>query len=397
MGRSESRKRRRSSSRNRALEKRTKRLENQLKDMEERLAAFHKHRARSPFRRVTSSPQGSARSRHSRQSSLSQYSKRSTNNHSSSREASRPCSNREPSSSHSRYSESSSPGNSTSHLSVNNTNCNSEGRERDPDNINIQSTQAKEQDNPDTILEIELDPATLECLGEDPSSNKTGKVNLHPAIVSRWKHILSKGGEKQTKAEIMEKYPIPSNLQTLKAPLLNPEVVPLLNEQGLKREKRLLNLQDCLGSGISALGVSLNTLLKDPESERRSLLLNSLSDAGKLCSNVHYLLSMERRSNISPGLAKAAREIAFNSEVDEYLLGKDFGDKFKNAKLVEKSSQELKPVNTLTTKKDIPVVTRKAALNRQRPFHVSRDVRRQGRQPQVRHQIQSQTRYRRSR
>lgn len=54
-------------------------------------------------------------------------------------------------------------------------------------------------------------------------------IKVHSVIAERWSHILSKGLENDIKKELIESYPAPDNLKTLKEPSLNLEIIASLN------------------------------------------------------------------------------------------------------------------------------------------------------------------------
>ncbi|KAG5866173.1 hypothetical protein JTB14_031025 [Gonioctena quinquepunctata] len=126
-------------------------------------------------------------------------------------------------------------------------------------------------------------------------------------------------------------------------------------------------------------------LILEKDTPQKGTLLPFLSDASKILANIHYLISLEGRSNIGPSLSKTARETAFRSQIDIFLFGKEFGEKYKNARWVEKQSLDLKA--TLPTNKkeatsyEMKQQTLSHPLNRKGPSHVSRDMGQRGHYP----------------
>ena len=229
--------------------------------------------------------------------------------------------------------------------------------------------------------EVELDEATLEILGDDPENKKGQTIELHTALVSRWKYILTKGLSKESRSEISNRYPFPSNCIHLNAPKLNPEVQQMLLPLSLKRDRYQMLSQQQLGAGITALGTVINTVLK--ESNLYKPLLPGLTDAGKLLTDLHYNLSISRRSWITPQLNKDVKQLAVAGEIDQFLYGSDFQESCKRVKDLKRSSNELKADSGQGFKK--PKVSTyknvKPDLNRRGPFRTLGDSKQQGQTP----------------
>ncbi|KAJ8943783.1 hypothetical protein NQ314_009650 [Rhamnusium bicolor] len=154
-----------------------------------------------------------------------------------------------------------------------------------------------------------LDEEVLRQLGDDPLAKKGNVFDLHTAVSTRWLHILSVGLDGKVKQELIEKYPSPSNLKELKAPLLNPEVLPVISDYTSKKDKYQIMDQNQLSAGITALGACINTLLENTEDPLKAKLLPLLSDAGRLLVDLHHNISTTRRAFITPSLNKAAKDI----------------------------------------------------------------------------------------
>lgn len=63
-------------------------------------------------------------------------------------------------------------------------------------------------------LQIQVDPDLLQYLGEDPESLKTKGILLHEVLLSRWSYILEEGLPADKRAELLGKYPPPSNFDS---------------------------------------------------------------------------------------------------------------------------------------------------------------------------------------
>lgn len=193
----------------------------------------------------------------------------------------------------------------------------------------------------------ELDTEVLTLLGEDPQSRDVDTAKLHPAVLTRWAHILSNGLDKEVKSELTKKYVIPSNCLGLRAPTLNPEIKAALAEVSIKKDNHQIITQNLLATGITALGTTIHNLLTTSTFTKEQIneLLPALSDAGRLLCDLHHTMSITRRQIITPTLNKTVRDVSLAAPIDEMLYGRDFHEKFKTIKEMEKSSRELKTLN----------------------------------------------------
>ncbi|KAJ8968787.1 hypothetical protein NQ314_002095 [Rhamnusium bicolor] len=178
------------------------------------------------------------------------------------------------------------------------------------DNGEQTSSRVEEQDKENSpnnnillVSDPELDQEILNCLGEDPEAGKVRGIELHKALVPRWKNILSNGMTKEIKTELMVKYPIPVNCPGLQTPILNPEIAQAVSDLSLKKEKYQTAMQTQLGAGLTALGMALNMILAD-----------------------------EEEVFLTPQLNTTAMNIARTSCIDANLFGSDFGERLKAAK-----------------------------------------------------------------
>lgn len=121
-----------------------------------------------------------------------------------------------------------------------------------------------EEDNTSDLGQNELDLEVLQILGVEPSNSTKNELELHPMLAKKWNNYISKGVEPNLKKELIEKYPLEGNCK-LAAPKLNPELVSMLNEGALKRDKHFGDSQNLLGAGMSALGMALSSLLTNKE------------------------------------------------------------------------------------------------------------------------------------
>ncbi|XP_046481806.2 uncharacterized protein [Neodiprion pinetum] len=182
----------------------------------------------------------------------------------------------------------------------------------------------------------------LDLLGEDPTASKEIKIAFDADLQTRWKKWMEDGYPEETKRKTLEKYPRKAELHT-EAPMINPEIVTTMTDIGKKRDQHFEYTQNCVGSGISAIGGAISMILNPPEDGvDEQLLLEYLCDAGKLFTDVHHQQTVARKSFITPMLNKSMKPIIDAAKSDVWLYGEKFAERLKEAKTVERACADLK-------------------------------------------------------
>ncbi|CAH1099418.1 unnamed protein product [Psylliodes chrysocephalus] len=245
--------------------------------------------------------------------------------------------------------------------------------------------------NQEGILTIhndeKLDDSILECLGDDPQAITAKAADLHSEVIKRWSYILTNGMEKEDLAELLKKYPSPNNFPNIEAPELNLEISRAITPMSQKRDKYQIQAQTQLQAGITAIGVTINSILKE-NNEFGNTLIRGLTDASKILVNLQRNLSLSRRYAIVGQLNKSVRQLALESQIDSKLFGADFSEKRKVLKDLERSSIDLKrgtpyEQNKRTStvpkqktgnlnQKDLPRAVRESRYYRPRPLKTKR-------------------------
>ncbi|KAJ8967762.1 hypothetical protein NQ314_002645, partial [Rhamnusium bicolor] len=167
----------------------------------------------------------------------------------------------------------------------------------------------------DTIVinnDVVLPEDTLQALGEQQQGAEQA-LELHPIISNRWKSILAKGLDKTEKAVLLDKHSLPGNLTTLKAPIVNDEVLKAIPPNTENKDKFQQNNQNQLGK-----------------------------ESGKILTDVHYNISLTKRALITPTVNKTIGDISKTVPVEELLFGADLTERIKRAKAVEKSIGDIR-------------------------------------------------------
>ena len=99
----------------------------------------------------------------------------------------------------------------------------------------------------------------------------------------------------------------------------------------------------------NALSLALSEVMSGKKNEADALIVditcvvNLMGDAGRLCADAYFCASRTRKYFLAQGtdLSRAAKTLIEDSETDNFLLGKDFGEKLKAAKASEKAGKEM--------------------------------------------------------
>uniref|UniRef100_A0ABD2WVK0 Uncharacterized protein n=1 Tax=Trichogramma kaykai TaxID=54128 RepID=A0ABD2WVK0_9HYME len=167
---------------------------------------------------------------------------------------------------------------------------------------------------------IELDADALEVLGVDPSKPQPAKNSLREELIVRWKNLIVNGLDPKLSDSFLEKYePVPE----LKAQRLNEEFLCSLSETHRKRDSYFVNTQNTAASALSAIGIVISSLLSDTSIINRKSMLETLYDAGRIVSQLHFNQLCGRKACIFSLVKKNLRHVFENLKSDSYLFGKD--------------------------------------------------------------------------
>ncbi|CAD6227235.1 GSCOCG00006046001-RA-CDS, partial [Cotesia congregata] len=190
----------------------------------------------------------------------------------------------------------------------------------------------------------------LKILGDDSNSSKQLKIDFQPELVTTWTKWTQEGLPEKTKESILELYPRKGVLFT-EAPKVNLEVVSVLSEIAVKKDKHFLETQNTVGSALSALGAAISMVLNRESDEiDQEKFLEYLSHTGQLLTDVFFQQSVARKSFITPLLYKTIKPAIDASKTDEWLYGKNFTEQVKEAKTIEKTIAGIKAADKQATK-----------------------------------------------
>ncbi|XP_077268734.1 uncharacterized protein LOC143900870 [Temnothorax americanus] len=190
--------------------------------------------------------------------------------------------------------------------------------------------------------EAALDKDVLDVIGKRFAEERTLAEPLHSDVVARWEEILKLGLPTEEQAELLKKYPPPSNCTRIDPPKLNPEVKACLQEAVWKRDERIVSKQAKISTCLAAVGKGLSTLFRHKGEGENLAVIEALGHTSRLLADLHHDESSIRRTLILANINAAMRETLSSTVIDEWLFGKELSESVKAAKLIETSSKDLK-------------------------------------------------------
>ncbi|VEN58779.1 unnamed protein product [Callosobruchus maculatus] len=126
----------------------------------------------------------------------------------------------------------------------------------------------------------------------------------------------------------------------------------MISTKDAKKDAFVMELQNQLGKGISALGTVISKTLESNEtnSENPDPKLASLVEAGKMLCTVHHAMTNHRKFQMYPNFNNKILKIAASQSRDNMLFGEDFAEKCKSAKNLELSAKEMRASTSSNSK-----------------------------------------------
>lgn len=191
-----------------------------------------------------------------------------------------------------------------------------------------------------TTVQESLPQEILEALGEWKGKDEVFGPPIPDEIAKRWGCILVDGLTREQKQEGLEISLVPENFKLAKAPLLNPEIIPVLSDSVKNRDKLLEKAQNHLGYGIAGL-TNLACSIINGDTDKIELL-KKISDINKILLDLHYENTKTRRKLVITSLDKKFTQLITDVKRDTYLFGANLGEKIKASKTAERSGLQIK-------------------------------------------------------
>ncbi|XP_048479330.1 uncharacterized protein LOC105390343 isoform X2 [Plutella xylostella] len=186
----------------------------------------------------------------------------------------------------------------------------------------------------------EIDIEFLSALGDITPETPMYGEKIHETMAERWLPILRGGLPKEAAELLLNQYKIPENCKLLRAPPLSPEMISAISSTARSIDKKIENLQQQLGLGITAINRAMNILITGSgDKEDKVQTLRFLSDACRILCDLHYKDS-ESRSNLIPKSKKSLLSVIPDVERDDSLLIFKLGEKIRASEIVKKQAQK---------------------------------------------------------
>nr|CAI5863572.1 unnamed protein product [Callosobruchus analis] len=179
----------------------------------------------------------------------------------------------------------------------------------------------------------------IDILGTNPLESAAVGPEIHAEIASRWTTFCRTGLDKDDRKSLIEKYPSPSNVESLSPPILNAEISACLTENLLKQDKFLSTLQKQIAAAMSAIALPMNVFFSNP-SEEMNAHLQHLANGSKLLADVMHSLSRHRRYGLSNTMNNNIRKVVMDRPIEGFLFGEDLSNQIKTAQELKKSSKK---------------------------------------------------------
>eukprot|EP00794_Sanderia_malayensis_P010192 gene10192-11239_t len=146
--------------------------------------------------------------------------------------------------------------------------------------------------------------------------------------------------ELSKRKEILEKYPPPSNCDSLQTPKVNPEIWSKLGANAKKNDMRISALQDTLVKATAAVTVSVNDLLSARQQQSSpdfKDLIAKLIDSIILTGQVNKELTFKRRDVLRPNLSNDFKQACSRTiKPTTFLFGDDLPEVLKQLQATDR-------------------------------------------------------------
>lgn len=205
--------------------------------------------------------------------------------------------------------------------------------DKSPTETKKQGSSKNNKENTSAELSIEKEKPlgnTLQSvLGNDPTSSKAKKVQIHSNLIQHWNYYAIKGLGKEDRKSLMNKFVIPTKLQ---APNLNEQLIAKLNEKLIKQNNYRYETQKMISVALTAIGSAITMANDEEDGLDQEEFLEKLTDAAKAMADIQFQLSETRRAFITPRFSKPFQEILKSAKPDQLLYGTELASKIKETK-----------------------------------------------------------------
>lgn len=191
----------------------------------------------------------------------------------------------------------------------------------------------------------ELDEQTLSILGPLPGVQENSGPEIHSELTLRWGVWTQQGVPEDEMNALLKKYAPVGDLW-LEAPAINPELLAAVPAQTRVRDEHDAQVQNVLGSALSALGQAMTLLLNNPGEVPRLQLLQLLSDVGKLLSSCFHSQTVARRAYVLSNIAnRTVKQALASTTPTQWLFGDNIVSRIRELRHFQWDMHELASVS----------------------------------------------------
>ncbi|KAK2579084.1 hypothetical protein KPH14_010933 [Odynerus spinipes] len=106
--------------------------------------------------------------------------------------------------------------------------------------------------------EVELQQELLSVMGARLEADKKTDSAVHKDVALRWSEIVKKGLPAEEVKTLLQKYPVPENCTGIMIPKLNAEIAAAVQENTIKRDKRIMEKQERVAACLAAVGKAIS-------------------------------------------------------------------------------------------------------------------------------------------
>ena len=216
------------------------------------------------------------------------------------------------------------------------------------DGVSIQSKKSKTGENETATPDLQVDEEILQEFDEGrPRVKKQGPPilgNLTARINRYWK---TESDNQTTVNFLKNQYLTPENCEELLIPPVNRELYVKLHPYHKRQDKKLTDIQETLLCATTAVANIANLVLEADKQSRmvdtKAIVTHALN-ATTLMGNIHSKLNNKRKELIGKTLPADIKEVcSAQREVTTQLFGDDLGKAVREAKELNKLSNDLSP------------------------------------------------------
>ena len=183
----------------------------------------------------------------------------------------------------------------------------------------------------------------MKALGPRITPYKEPAALIGIDVAERWEEVFNEGLPKEKRDSLVRKYAPPRNCVFIDPPKLNQELKEVLNPVIVERDDKIIERQEKIAAAIGGISNILRDEIKKEQADLN--LVETTGDVGRLLTDVQRdECGVRKRLFIyNLNLKETLKQTLQECKPDDFIFGKDLGEKLKSRKIIETSSKELLP------------------------------------------------------